>query len=91
MRGHNRKRPASRLDIRYDFIPGDIFNVTDTARRSEARSVNCIMTEACWLIGRRIVGSEQSEKHAAHGKELLGRLSIDLGKRYGHGFSRQTR
>jgi hypothetical protein len=45
------------------------------------------MTAAYWLIGRRIVESEQKgEKRAAYGAELLERLSVDLGKRYGRGF-----
>ncbi len=75
----------------YDSILGDISNVIDTARRSAARSVNSIMTAAYWLVGRRIVESEQKgEKRAAYGEELLDRLSVDLGKRFGRGVSRQN-
>ena len=48
-------RPDSSLDVHYDSILGEISNVIDAARRSAARSVNCIMTAAYWLIGRRIV------------------------------------
>lgn len=77
--------------IHYDSILGDISNVIDTARRSAARSVNSIMTAAYWLVGRRIVESEQKgEKRAAYGEELLERLSVDLGERFGRGFSRQN-
>jgi predicted nuclease of restriction endonuclease-like (RecB) superfamily len=84
------KRPSD-LDVHYDSILGDISTVIDAARRSAARSVNCIMTAAYWLIGRRIVESEQKgEKRAAYGEELLERLSVDLGERYGRGFSRQN-
>ena len=80
-------RPGSSLDVHYDSILGDISNVIDAAKRSAARSVNCIMTAAYWLIGRRIVESEQKgEKRAAYGDELLKRLSVDLGQRYGRGF-----
>lgn len=71
----------------YDSILGDISTVIEAARRSAARSVNCIMTAANWLIGRRIVEFEQGGKgRAQYGEELLGRLSADLGKRYGRGF-----
>jgi hypothetical protein len=85
------KRPGGNLEVHYDSILGDISHVIDAARKSAARSVNCIMTAAYWLIGRRIVESEQKgEKRAAYGTELLERLSIDLGKRYGNGFSRQN-
>src|SRR3972149_7919459 len=84
------KRPVD-LNAHYDSVFGDISSVIDAARRSAARSVNCIMTAAYWLIGRRIVESEQKgEKRAAYGEELLERLSVDLGERYGRGFSRQN-
>ncbi len=39
-------KPGTGLDEHYDSILGDISNVIDTARRSAARSVNCIMTAA---------------------------------------------
>jgi len=85
------KRPSGNLAAHYDSILGDISHVIDAARRSAARSVNCTMTAAYWLIGRRIVESEQKgEKRAAYGAELLERLSADLGNRYGTGFSRQN-
>ena len=48
-------RPGRSLDVHYESVLGDISNVIDAARRSAARSVNCIMTAAYWLIGRRIV------------------------------------
>jgi hypothetical protein len=45
------------------------------------------MTAAYWLIGRRIVESEQKgEKRAAYGEELLKRLPVDLSQRFGRGF-----
>lgn len=81
------KRPSGHFTVHYDSLLGDISHVIDAARKSAARSVNCIMTAAYWLIGRRIVESEQKgEKRAAYGAELLERLSVDLGKRYGRGF-----
>ena len=84
------KRPNGRLAVYYDSILADISTVIDAARRSAARSVNCVMTAAYWLIGRRIVEFEQKgEKRAGYGEDLLGRLSVDLVKRYGRGFSRQ--
>lgn len=84
------KKPA-KLDNApeaYDAILGDISAVIDAARRSAARSANCIMTAAYWLIGRRIVECEQKgNKRAGYGEELLERLSADLTSRYGRGFS----
>jgi len=87
-------KPTKRTNVptgHYGSILGDISNVIDTARRSASRSVNSIMTAAYWLVGRRIVESEQKgEKRAAYGEELLERLSVDLGERFGRGFSRQN-
>jgi hypothetical protein len=80
-------KPDSTLETYYDSVLGDISKVIDAARSSAARSVNYIMTTAYWLIGRRIVESEQKrEKRAAYGEELLKKLSVDLGKRFGRGF-----
>ena len=84
-------KPTKRTNVptgHYDSILGDISNVIDTARRSVARSVNSIMTAAYWLVGRRIVESEQKgEKRAGYGEALLEKLAADLTVRYGKGFS----
>jgi len=81
-------KPDARLDEHYDSVLGEISAVIDAARRSAARSVNCLMTAAYWLIGRRIVETEQrGEKRAGYGEELIERLSGDLSARYGKGFS----
>ena len=75
-------------DVDYRTILGDIANVLDAARRSAARSVNCIMTAAYWLIGRRIVEFEQKGKRRAeYGEELIEQLAGDLSARYSRGFS----
>jgi predicted nuclease of restriction endonuclease-like (RecB) superfamily len=82
------KRPVVKLDEDYDSILGDISNVIDMARRSAARSVNYIMTAAYWLIGRRIVESEQKgQVRAEYGEKLLERLAGDLSAKFGRGFS----
>ena len=80
-------KPKSGLDLHYDSILGDISNVINEARRSAARSVNCVMTAAYWLIGRRVVEYEQGGKvRAEYGEALLERLSADLTRRYRRGF-----
>ncbi len=76
------------LNPHYDSILGEISTVIDEARRSASRSVNCIMTAAYWLIGRRIVEFEQNGKvRAEYGEKLLERLARDLSDRFGRGFS----
>lgn len=75
------------VPARYDAVFAEIAGILDAARSSAARSVNSIMTAAYWLIGRRIVRTEQrGEKRAAYGEKLLRRLADDLGRRYGRGF-----
>ena len=85
------RKPSTSLDVHYDSILGDISNLIDAARRSAARSVNCIMTAAYWLVGRRIVESEQRGKERAdYGEDLLKRLSTDLTDRFGRGFAKSN-
>jgi hypothetical protein len=84
-------KPGAGLDEHYDVILGDISNVIDAARRSAARSVNCIMTAAYRLIGRLILKFEQrGSERAEYGEELLQRLSRDLTSRYGRGFAKSN-
>lgn len=81
----------SGLDVNYESILGDISSVIHAARRTTARLVNCIMTAAYWLIGRRIVEYEQvGEKRAEYGSALIEKLAKDLTQLFGRGFLRQN-
>jgi predicted nuclease of restriction endonuclease-like (RecB) superfamily len=75
----------------YDSVLADMVGLLESARLASARAVNAIMTATYWEIGRRIVEYEQGGKgRAAYGEELLKRLSADLTRRFGRGFSRQN-
>ncbi len=75
----------------YDAVLGGLVALLESARRSSARAVNRFMTATYWEVGRRIVEGEQGgETRAEYGKALLERLSADLTKRFGRGFSRQN-
>lgn len=75
----------------YDAVLGGLVALLESARRSSARAVNRFMTATYWEVGRRIVEGEQGgEMRAEYGKALLERLSADLTKRFGRGFSRQN-
>lgn len=88
---NKRLNRSQREPDRYDLILGDISHVINAAKRSAARSINCIMTAAYWMIGQRMVEFEQKGRsRAAYGEEILGRLSIDLSQKFGRGFSRQN-
>jgi len=81
----------NRLDAHYGSIFGDISKIIDIAKGSAARSVNCIMTAAYWVIGRRILEFEQrGAERADYGEELLKKLSHDLTLRYGRGFAKSN-
>ena len=72
----------------FPSILADVVELLESARRASARSVNAIMTATYWEIGRRIVEYEQGgEGRAAYGERLIERLSADLKKRFGRGFS----
>ena len=59
-----------------------------SARNTAARSVNTIQVVTNFEIGRRIVQHEQQgEKRAEYGKALLKRLSAELTREFGRGFS----
>ncbi len=59
-----------------------------SARNTAARNFNTIQVVTNFEIGRRIVEHEQQgEKRAEYGKTLLKRLSADLTREFGRGFS----
>ncbi|TVR94392.1 MAG: DUF1016 domain-containing protein [Spirochaetaceae bacterium] len=63
-------------------------DILTEARRKTAVSINSVMVEAYWRIGRRIVEQEQSgASRAGYGQELIKELSRRLGDEFGKGFS----
>ena len=75
----------------YDVVLSEVVGLLEEARRSAARSVNAIMTATYWEVGRRIVEFEQGgQSKAQYGKKLIERLSEDLIKKFGRGFSVQN-
>jgi predicted nuclease of restriction endonuclease-like (RecB) superfamily len=75
----------------YGQLVTGVVELLDKARRSAARSVNTIITSTYWEVGRRIVEHEQNGKTKAdYGESLLDKLSSDLSKKLGRGFSRRN-
>lgn len=87
----NSKKPGkakSPVATGYDAMLSGVAGLLEEARRNSVRAVNAIMTATYWEIGRRIVEYEQQGKlRAQYGAQLLERLSLDLNKRFGRGFS----
>ncbi len=72
----------------YIRLSSSIQQLFTEARRQAARSVNAVLTATYWEIGRKIVKFEQGGmRRAGYGEVLLTRLSHDLTRRFGRGFS----
>ena len=83
--------PPARRDPRYSGLVRDVSTLLESARSASARAVNTLITATYWEIGRRIVEFEQGgARRAAYGTELLDKLSADLTRRFGRGFSRDN-
>jgi DUF1016 N-terminal domain len=86
-----RQKPSSPIEG-YDSIVLELVDLVESARRVSARSVNAVMTETYWEIGRRMVEFEQrGKKRAEYGEALLERLAADLTVRFGRANLAQMR
>jgi hypothetical protein len=62
--------------------------ILEQARANVVRAVNSSMVTAYWLIGREIVLELQGgDERAGYGKQLIGKLSMQLSEKYSSGFS----
>lgn len=72
----------------YEQFLDEVSGLLELARRRAVRSIDSIIVETYWQVGRRIVQVEQGGvERAAYGARLLERLSTDLTGRLGRGFS----
>ncbi len=72
----------------YKKFVGDISEMLEHARKEAVRGVDVLIIQTYWQIGRRVIIEEQGgERRAEYGKMLLKRLSGDLTKKFGKGFS----
>lgn len=66
----------------------DIKSILNEARHKTFKSINFLMVDAYWSIGKRIIEEEQkSEQRAKYGAYLLRYLSKFLSAEFGRGFS----
>ena len=81
-------RPNSPSSVDYDELLDDVVGLLENARRAAARSINAVMTATYWLVGRRIIKSNQEGRaRARYGAAIIEQLSVDLSARFGRGFS----
>ncbi len=75
----------------YLLLIDQIGHLLVEGRRKAAQSVNTILVNTYWEIGRYIVEYEQKgNERAEYGTQLFERLSKDLTLQYGKGFSRSN-
>lgn len=69
----------------------DIKSILQNARNNAYKSVNFIMVEAYWNVGKKIVEVEQDgETKAKYGSNLINELSKQLTADFGKGFTQQN-
>lgn len=73
------------------MLVSDIGQLLENGRINALHSVNTIIVQTYWGIGRRIIEFEQEGKiKADYGSKLLKKLSADLMLKYGKGFSKSN-
>lgn len=74
--------------LTYQSLISGISRLLESARRNAAQAVNTVLTVTYWEVGRRIIEFEQKGRNrAAYGEKLLEKMSHDLTRRFGRGFS----
>ena len=69
-------------------IIADIKQIIEHARKQAYASINTLMIQSNWLVGRRIVEEEQGgAARAEYGKALLKNLATELMPIYGNSYS----
>lgn len=69
----------------------EVKEILKSARQKAYNTINSVMVESYWKIGRRIVEEEQNGKERAeYGKEILKNLSKELTEEFGKGYSYRT-
>jgi hypothetical protein len=72
----------------YSDLITDLTSLIEHGRNAAVRYVNTALVATYWLMGRRIVEFEQKGKvRADYGESTLRKISEDLTKKFGKGFS----
>ena len=72
-----------------DNILNDVQRIIEVSQREAYRSINTILSQRNWLIGYRIAEEELAgEKRAEYGTEVIKKLSKELTKKYGKGYTK---
>jgi len=83
------KKEDKRITTRtYNNLLERLAEILNQARTNVVREINKVQVLTHWEIGREIVEFEQKGKERGeYGKRLIERLSEDMAKKFGRGFS----
>ena len=74
-----------------DDLFSDARHIIDEAQKAAYRSVNVVLVQRNWLLGRRIAEEElRGEGRAEYGAQAIKELAKRLTKEYGKGFDRSN-
>ena len=74
-----------------DDILADARAIIDGAREKAYKAINITLVQRNWLLGQRIAIEElKGEDRAEYGAEVIQRLSTELTKEYGKGFTKSN-
>lgn len=73
---------------RISNLKNKVINIIESGRQKVFKTIDNTIIETYWNIGKEIVEEEQNgENRAEYGKEIIKKLSIELIKEYGRGYS----
>ena len=80
--------PQKIVQSSYNELLNKVSKIMEEARQKTVRQINTVMVETYWHVGRLILEEEQRGKQRAeYGEELIKKLSQDLIKKFGKGFT----
>lgn len=87
----NKKEVEKISSKTYQNLLQKVSILLEDAREKTVKKINTIIVDTYWQIGKMIVKEEQAGKNKAeYGEKLIIRLSIDLTKKFGKGFSKSN-
>ena len=72
-------------------VISDLKNIIEVAQKQAYQSVNVLLVERNWLIGKRIAEEElQGQERAEYGASVIKKLAKELTTEYGNGFTKSN-
>ena len=72
-------------------VISDLKNIIEVAQKQAYQSVNVLLVERNWLIGKRIAEEElQGQERAEYGASVIKKLAKELTTEYGRGFTKSN-